>query len=122
MGNVERIWDQLIDMSKRFESYLSDEADLDEKLEAYERFLEDREPLIDQLATLSARPDQSRIDCLYQLDQRIQSSLESWMKGTQKSISELKAQREAMLKVKRSQGGYAKQTASREGYFFDKKK
>lgn len=116
------IWDQLIEISQKFLVYLDSETDVDAQIVAYDRFLNEREPLIQIISESKMIEDQGRIDKLYALDIKIKKSLESSMKDTKKSIDEIKAQREAMVKVKRSSGGYSRQTASSEGYFFDKKK
>ncbi len=116
------IWDQMIGISQKFSVFLERESDLDAKLDAYDQFLLERAPLIDELNTLTRIEDQGRIRQLYALDIKIQQDLESWMKDTERSLEDLNAQRDAMIKVKRASGGYTKKTSSSEGYFFDKKK
>lgn len=122
MMRVDEILDALIGMSRELEAFVQTESNLDDKLEAFDRFLKRREPLVGELKTLPQTEDKSKLDILFQLDDDIRNGLKGWMVDTQKNLKELKKQRESIVKAKHAQGGYTKQRPSTEGYFIDKKK
>ncbi len=116
------IFDALTEVSQRIYDFLQNETDGDLKLEALAAYLDDREPLINQLEQLPAVNDSQRIEKLRFLDDYIRQQLKSLMTDTQNSIAGLKTQRESLVKHKHSQASYHKQLTSTEGFFFDKKK
>lgn len=112
----------LIQKSRLFLESILVEEDMDENMAAFERFLEEREPLLSHLNQQPKDAVEEDLKTLFELDNRIRLTLMGWMDETKGSLEELSRQRDSYMKIKRSQGGYNKQQSSSEGYFIDKKK
>jgi hypothetical protein len=122
MMKANEICEVLIQKSRVFLEGILMEEDIDDNMAAFDRFLEEREPLISLLNQQPKEQDDEDLKTLFELDHRIRLSLMGWMDETKGSLEELSRQRDSYVKVKRSQGGYNKQQSSSEGYFIDKKK